>query len=135
MLQLTAYLMLTHQSIEQPDAPATETGGVDPSNEPATYPTTGSQSDSNSDATAAGSERPGILLEKTAQQSEEDNDTLGYTAEEVSDDTKQKVSRETLEGPQGPPKERSGLVGGEGLGDENFGNPSARKCRSNINVA
>ncbi|KAL1847028.1 hypothetical protein Plec18170_008800 [Paecilomyces lecythidis] len=125
---------------EQPDAPATQTGGIDPSDKPASYaksgkdnyqtsgsdyPTSGKQSrdDGASSSSQKGrtttSELDSTTTNQGADKAEgegegEGDDESGDTTSKSSGSAKQNVSIEALQGPQGPPPEHyntEGLVG------------------------
>ncbi|KAJ9203976.1 hypothetical protein DTO166G4_7033 [Paecilomyces variotii] len=116
---------------EQPAA-ATQTGGIDPANRPASYAASG-----NRNYQTSGSEYPASGVQPgdegdasssqkgrttasemdsttTNQGSEGDNQSSENTSSEESESARQNVSKEALEGPQGPPPEHydtNGLVG------------------------
>ncbi|KAJ9293364.1 hypothetical protein DTO271G3_7860 [Paecilomyces variotii] len=120
---------------EQPAA-ATQTGGIDPANRPASYAASG-----NTNYQTSGSEQPASGVQQgddgdasSSQQGrttaseldatttnqgdkiegEGDNESSGNTSSEASESARQNVSKEALEGPQGPPPEHydtNGLVG------------------------
>ncbi|GAD96075.1 hypothetical protein PVAR5_4724 [Paecilomyces variotii No. 5] len=145
---------------EQPGAPATQTGGVDPSDKPASYATSGKENyqTSGSDYPASGDAGASSSSEKgktttseldstTTNQGDkpdgeaDGDDESGYTPSKSSGSAKQNVSIEALKGPQGPPPEHydnDGLVGeakeggkGASLGKEEVGKGEAEIRQDN----